>query len=76
MEVIPASDVASDGSSDPSLRLLLGRKVGAKARATVATSVVGVSSDSYSSGWALSGGAGGTSSGSIGEQLLTDSTIS
>jgi hypothetical protein len=51
VEVTPASGVTSYGSSDPSFRLLLGRKFSAEARATIATSVVGVSSDSYSSSW-------------------------
>jgi hypothetical protein len=50
VEVTPASGVASDGSSDPSFRLQVGWKVDAEARAVVATSIVGVSSDSYSSG--------------------------
>jgi hypothetical protein len=40
MEVTPASSVASDGSSNPSFRLLVSRKVGVVARAVVATSVV------------------------------------
>jgi hypothetical protein len=51
MEVTPASNVASDGSSNPSFRLLLNRKVGVVAQAAVATSVVWVSSSSYSRGW-------------------------
>jgi hypothetical protein len=51
MEVTPASSVASDGSSNPSFRLLVGGKVGAEARTAVAASVVWVSSSSYSSGW-------------------------
>jgi hypothetical protein len=51
VEVTPASSVASDGSGNPSFRLLVGRKVGAEARATVAASVVRVSSSSYPSGW-------------------------
>jgi hypothetical protein len=51
MNVTLASDVTSDGSSNPSLRLLLLLKVGAIARAAVVTSVVGVSSNNYSSGW-------------------------
>jgi hypothetical protein len=51
VEVTPASGVTSDGSGDPSLRLLLLWKVGAVARATVvAVSVIRVSSSSYSSG--------------------------
>jgi hypothetical protein len=50
MEVTPARGVTSDGSSNPSLRLLLLRKVSAVARAAVVASVVGVSSNSYSSG--------------------------
>jgi hypothetical protein len=50
MEVTPASSVASDGSSNPSFRLLVSRKVGVVARAIVATSVVWVSSSSYSRG--------------------------
>jgi hypothetical protein len=49
--VTPASSVASDGPSNPSFRLLVSRKVGVVARAAVATSVVWVSSSSYSSGW-------------------------
>jgi hypothetical protein len=51
VEVTPASSVASDGSSNPSFRLLVNRKVGVVARAVVATSVVWVSSSSYSRGW-------------------------
>jgi hypothetical protein len=51
VEVTPASSVASDGSSNPSFRLLVSKKVGVVARAAVATSVVRVSSNSYSSGW-------------------------
>jgi hypothetical protein len=51
VEVTPASSVASDGSSNPSFRLLVGGKVGDVARAAVATSVVWVSSSSYSRGW-------------------------
>jgi hypothetical protein len=51
MEVTPASSVASDGSSNPSFRLLVSRKVGVVARAVVASSVVWVSSSSYSRGW-------------------------
>jgi hypothetical protein len=51
MEVTPASSVASDGSSNPSFRLLVSRKVGVVARAVVVTSVVRVSSSSYSRGW-------------------------
>jgi hypothetical protein len=51
MEVTPASSVASDGSSNPSFWLLVSRKVGVMARAVVATSVVWVSSSSYSRGW-------------------------
>jgi hypothetical protein len=51
VEVTPASNVASDGSSNPSFRLLVGGKVGVVARAAVAASVVWVSSRSYSSGW-------------------------
>jgi hypothetical protein len=76
VEVTPASSVASDGSSNPSFRLLVSREVGVVARAVVATSVVWVSSSSYSRGWAPSGGAGGASRGSTGEQLLTDSISS
>jgi hypothetical protein len=49
--VTPASSVASDGSSNPSFRLLVSRKVGVVARAAVATSVVWVSCSSYSRGW-------------------------
>jgi hypothetical protein len=63
MEVTPASSVASDGSSNPSFRLLVSRKVSVMARAAVTTSIVWVSSSSYSRGWALSGGAGGASRG-------------
>jgi hypothetical protein len=73
MEVTPASSVASDGSSNPSFRLLVSREVGVVARAVIATSVVWVSSSSYSRSWAPSGGAGGASRGSTGEQLLMDS---
>jgi hypothetical protein len=51
MEVTPASSVTSDGSSNPSFWLLVIRKVGVVARAVVATSVVWVSSSSYSRGW-------------------------
>jgi hypothetical protein len=51
MEVTPASSVASEGSSNPSFRLLVSREVGVVARAVVATSVVWVSSSSYSRGW-------------------------
>jgi hypothetical protein len=53
VEVTPASSVASDGSSNPSFRLLVSRKVGVVARAVVATSVVWVSSSSYSRGWGV-----------------------
>jgi hypothetical protein len=48
VEVTPASGVTSDGSSNPSLRLLFLLKVGAVARAAAITFVVGVSSNSYS----------------------------
>jgi hypothetical protein len=51
VEVTPVSSVASDGSSNPSFWLLVSRKVGVVARVAVATSVVWVSSSSYSSGW-------------------------
>jgi hypothetical protein len=51
VEVTPASSVASDGSSNPSFQLLVGGKVGAEARAVVTTSIVWVSSSSYSRGW-------------------------
>jgi hypothetical protein len=51
MEVTPASSVASDGSRNPSFRLLVSRKVGVVARAAVATFVIWVSSSSYSRGW-------------------------
>jgi hypothetical protein len=51
VEVTPSSTVASDGSSNPSFRLLVSRKVGVVARAVVVTSVVYVSSSSYSRGW-------------------------
>jgi hypothetical protein len=51
MEVTPASGVTGDGSGNPSFQLLLLRKVGVVARAAVATSVVWVSSSSYSNGW-------------------------
>jgi hypothetical protein len=51
MEVKPASSVTSDGSSNPSFWLLVSREVGVMARAGVATSVVWVSSSSYSRGW-------------------------
>jgi hypothetical protein len=51
MEVTPASSVASDGPSNPSFWLLVSRKVGIVARAGVATSIVWVSSSSYSSDW-------------------------
>jgi hypothetical protein len=70
MEVTPVSSVASDGSSNPSFRLLVDGKVGVVARSAVATSVVWVSSSSYSRGWgaqwwcrgAPPGGAWGSSS--------------
>jgi hypothetical protein len=48
--VTPASSVVSDGSSNPSFRLLVSRKVSVVARSAVATSVVWVSSSSYSRG--------------------------
>jgi hypothetical protein len=51
MEVTPASSVASDGSNNPSFPLLVSKEVGVVARAIVATSVVWVSSSSYSRGW-------------------------
>jgi hypothetical protein len=51
VEVTPASSVMSDGSSNPSFRLLVGGRVGAEARPVVAASVVWVSSSSYSSSW-------------------------
>jgi hypothetical protein len=51
MEVTPASSVASDGSSNSSFRLLVSREVDVVARAVVVTSVVWVSSSSYSRGW-------------------------
>ena len=51
MEVAPASSVASDGSSKPSFQLMVSREVGVMARAVVATSIVWVSSSSYSRGW-------------------------
>jgi hypothetical protein len=51
MEVTPASSVASDGSSNPSFWLLVSKEVSVVARAVVATSVVRVSSSSYSRGW-------------------------
>jgi hypothetical protein len=73
MEVTPASRVASDGSSNPSFRLLVSREVGVVARAVVATSVVWVSSSSYSRDWGAQWWCGGASRGSTGEQLLTDS---
>jgi hypothetical protein len=50
MEVTPTSGVTSDGSSNPSLWFLLLWKVGAVARSAVVTSIIGVSSNSYSSG--------------------------
>jgi hypothetical protein len=53
VEVTPASSVASDGSSNPSFQLLVSRKVGVVARAAVASSVVWVSSSSYSGGWGV-----------------------
>jgi hypothetical protein len=40
VEMTPASSVVSDGSSNPSFRLLVSRKVGVVARTAVATSVV------------------------------------
>jgi hypothetical protein len=51
VEVTPASSVASDGSSNPSFRLMVSREVGVVARAVVTTSVVWVSSSSYSRSW-------------------------
>jgi hypothetical protein len=51
VEVTPAGSVASDGSSNPSFRLLVSRKVDVVAQAAVATSIVWVSSSSYSRGW-------------------------
>jgi hypothetical protein len=53
VEVTPASSVASDGSSNPSFRLLVSRKVDVVAQAAVATSVVWVSSSSYSRSWGV-----------------------
>jgi hypothetical protein len=51
MEVTPVNSVTSDGSSNPSLQLLLLWKVDVVARGTViVVSVVKVSSNSYSSG--------------------------
>jgi hypothetical protein len=50
VEVTLASGVTSDGSSNPSLWLLLLWKVGAVARAVVVTSIIGFFSNSYSSG--------------------------
>jgi hypothetical protein len=50
VEVTPMSGVTSDGSGDPSFRLLLLCEVSAVARAAVVTiSIVKVSSSSYSS---------------------------
>jgi hypothetical protein len=49
--VTPASSVASDGSSNPSFRLMVSREVSVVARAVVAISVIWVSSSSYSRGW-------------------------
>jgi hypothetical protein len=51
MEVTPASSVARDESSKPSFQLMVSREVGVVALAVVATSVVWVSSSSYSRGW-------------------------
>jgi hypothetical protein len=51
VEVTPASSVASDGSSNPSFRLMVSREVGVVARAVVAISIVRVSSSSYSRSW-------------------------
>jgi hypothetical protein len=51
MEVTLASSVASDVSSNLSFRLMVSREVGVVARAVVATSVVWVSSSSYSRSW-------------------------
>jgi hypothetical protein len=53
VEVTLASSVMSDGSSNPSFRLLVSRKVDVMVRAVVATSVVWVSSSSYSRGWGI-----------------------
>jgi hypothetical protein len=73
VEVTPASSVASDGSSNPSFRLLVSREAGVMARAVVATSVIWVSSSSYSRSWGAQWWCRGRSWGSTGEQLLTDS---
>jgi hypothetical protein len=51
VEVTPTSGVASDGSGNPSFQLLLLLKVDVVARAAIATSVVWVSCNSYSSDW-------------------------
>jgi hypothetical protein len=51
MKVTPVSGVMGDGSGNPSFQLLLLRKVGVVARAAITTSVIWVSSSSYSSGW-------------------------
>jgi hypothetical protein len=73
-EVTPASGVMSDGSSKPSLRLLLLREVDAVARVAVVTfSGIGVFSNSYSSGHDAQWWCRGTSSGATGEQRLVDS---
>jgi hypothetical protein len=53
VEVTPTSSVASDGSSNPSFWLLVSRKIGVVARAAVTSSVVWVSSSSYSRGWGI-----------------------
>jgi hypothetical protein len=73
VEVTPASSVAGDGSSNPSFRLLVSREVGVVARAVVATSIVWVSSSSYSRGWGAQWWCRGASRGSTREQLLIDS---
>jgi hypothetical protein len=70
VEVTPASSVASDGSSNPSFWLLVSRKVGVVVRAAVATSVVWVSSSSYSRGWSVQWWCKGRLQGKHGEQLL------
>jgi hypothetical protein len=61
MEVTPASSVASDGSGDPSFRLLVSREVGVVARAVVPPPSSGSPPASTPEAGAPSGGAGGAS---------------
>jgi hypothetical protein len=51
MEMITTSGVMSDGSDDPSLRLLLLQRLHAVARTAIIVVSVGVSSSSYGAMW-------------------------